>query len=1605
MKRIFLFWLIILIFPLRIFSQPIISYILPDIGTPDLNTYIEIIGPSTLTKNFGNDGFYLNNLGDQIRLEVVNPVDTQKIIFGPIVISWDGRMISSQVFVHPNVVPNSWDWEQLLPEFRIPIRVNINGNYSNVDTFYIVQPFQMGDISSKIDSILGQGTLGKRSRRGAMIIDSAILGNRRYSVSLNDCDPYNSPDSGNQAYLPFVLIAKGPISGGANTIIDVSGGLPRIQDAGPGGGGGGGRFHDVGLFDNNIGDDGGNGFVAGGPGGRNNSGIPGKTNTYKNWGIGSGSFANGLNNVAAPERGQYESSGGATGHPFGKSGAGCNDGDNCMLYGAYGGGSGNKQNLTGGSAGYAVNGTGPNNSKGLSYGNTMIVPLAGGSGGASGNPQGYDTYSGSGGGGGGAISIYGRELHRISLKANGANGGSGDGNGGNGSGGSIISSTKMIYDNSSIEITGGKNGSETGSYGRIRFNYGSQSNLTLVTPNAAPYYGFSTDTSRTVFRSFNLTGSKPINKPLKLYLKPESGTWTQIADITDPSQNWTQQVSLPAPDTLFYLVGILEIENPNSNEYAAIPSAIFSQSGANILHYIKQPELVGDSIINARYFECENFPKTLKATISNFGESNLDLQFQNANFKFGNRGFTIISPTGIKSLQPDSSVEIVVSFTPPNNTQRFFTDTLQILHNNVLVPNPWKIAFNVSIDTVLLTIQNTNKILPISSSYHGLDTLDFGEICIGESLLEKFILQNFSSNFVNVSSITFENNLFSIYNTLPIQMDYNDPANRMDLNIFLNTLLVGKIQDKLIIKISDCPGYQKTFIVKAFVKSIDLQILGNFNFGTVSITTTKTEEFKIVNHGTGPAYIDANNGLFLKTNNEFKILMIAPPLPALIRPFVDTIYCTVQFTPTIEGTITDSLFGYSIISMGACPDTSAQELVANVVSSKILISTNSIDFGLTGKCGDIIKTFYIKNLETATEDLRITKRASITGSDAANFNIAQEPNPIPYTLKPGDSVIYYVRFIAAAGNEGVKTAQLQIETNSPTNPVITIDLTGEREDLHVQILPSNDIYLGDIYAGFNYDTVLTLTNLGRLEQRISDVLISNPDITVFPIGGTLIPNQGNNLDFTFTVNSKIEGNQTANIRFIFNYPCRDTLYATLHFNSIFANYTLPNQIDFGTLSPCESKTDTIYLENNSAAPFVLKSISNIFGADNSLFTLLPPTIKLPDTLFAGDKVPFIVTFDPQSSNDGNKSAYFEITLYINGVETTKRIDLIGERRSGFVVTPPELNFGNVVINTQKTMSIVLENIGPWDVDFVSLDNPVLQNFTVLNWSAQTLTQGNQFNLDITFAPTAIMVYNDTITVHFSSANCPEETRKIALIGNGVPAKNIFIWLPDLNVSSNEDNLHIPIYAKLDKVGDTLLNFKLDTMVIAFNRSIFYPTGLSNQNSRIIKNEIQNNLRVITLEFNNVNLSDRDSILTEIIGKTMLGDVDVAPLMITNIVYKQIELVSNISHKDGSLTIPYCSRGGNRFLIVNPKLEAPIVQPNPTTGEIIITFSGIESGHYSLSISDINGITSLLDEWDFTAGSEKFYQKAFDLSNYANGTYYIILKTPTNIYNLSLVIIK
>jgi hypothetical protein len=1213
--------------------------------------------------NFGNDLFSLNNPGNDVRVEVLNSNDANKLIFGPIVVSWQGRMISGQAFVNPNIQPNTSDWRNLQNEFRIPFRVYVNGKgYSNVDTFYIVKPQKLGNVTALADSIIGQGNLGIRSRRGAMIIDSLILKNRTYRISTLDCDPFTDNAYGNQGYLPCNLLILGNLKGQVATKIDLNGGFPERQDAGPGGAGGGGRFYDAGLLDNGIGENGGHGYTGGGPGGRNNSGIPGTPNAFKTHGTGTYELGKSLNGNPAPIKGQYESSAGGTAHPFGLSGKPCDDGDNCQPVGGYGGASGNRQTLAGGSAGNAIDGMGPNNSKGLAVGNPMNVPFAGGSGGASGNPQGVYTISGNGGGGGGAIRICAQNIEFVSVSANGSTGGNELADGGSGAGGAIDIASKINLSNLDLEVNGGEIGPYKASFGRIRLDLnGGIANVSNT--SVVPFIGFSTDTNKSVKRNFAINGKKPANKNIQIFLKSENSTWYKVGDATNLGTTWSQIVTLSEPDSIFYLVTTMDIDNPKLSGYQTEPVTIFSQSAANVF----------------------------------------------------------------------------------------------------------------------------------------------------------------------------------------------------------------------------------------------------------------------------------------KADKE----------------------------------------------------------------SKIQVSTSKIDFGLSGKCGDIEKYFYIKNLPSATSNLTILKRGVIIGPDKDNFNFAQEPPIIPKSLAPGDSAEYWVRYVGKNGGEGIKTAKLQIETDSPTEPIITIDLVAEREDLHVEMLPSGNINYGNVWAGFTHDTIITLVNKGRLDQKIFDIITSDPDLNVFPYGGTLLANSANSIDFKFSLNSTKTGNAFYSAKFIFEFQCSDTLNIDFVSTTTYAKYTIPDTLDFGNMSPCDKKTDSIYIDNNSQAGFIIKSISSIKGIDSALFTMQNPGISFPDTIYPGQRQKLIFTFNPNNSSDGKKIARIDLNLIVNGIQETKTLYLTGRVSSGLVSIPNSISFGRVVVFTNKTMNFVLENIGPWEVT-VSFFTPAAiypANYTYTNPGTIKLYPGDKLDIPILFSPTIEQDYTDSFEFTYQIGNCPSIKQTVKLIAEGIPAININLKLPKIYTDPNNENLEIPIIATVINPNDTLVGFNIDTLQIKFNRSIFFPVSIKGSGNQIISNYLAGNDRILDIQMRNISLNQRDSVIGYLTGKTMLGDNDSTILDIQKTSFTQKNLVTNIFQQDGEIVLDICKNGGDRLLKPTASGFAGIINPNPTDGEFTLNLNLIESGTYQIVLNDLNGNSKILDEFTIEKNENKFYNKLLKAGDLSSGIYWIKVITPTELFNFPLIIVK
>ncbi len=715
MKKIVLFCILIIavVFHSRSQSNDGKHYMIPEIGTPGYATKIEIISqytplsldPSdslyfTNTTSFfdGSTSLFSNNIGDSVRVVCENSADYSKVSIGPVVISWDGQLISTHIFVHENINPNSSDWAQLSGGHKIPIGVFANGTYQFVDTFYIVQP--LAPLASSIPTItIGSGGgAGKRSPRGAMIFQSfSITGTGMdYFVSTNDCDPFLE---GNQGYLPVTIISLGDLTIGTNTHLNMD---AYLKDAAPGGGGGGAG---------SANGDGGPGFTAGGY-----SCTPGPWDSLTVWNK-SGESTGKI--IPSPESNNYalagsyslngipgglgrcdQGGGGGTGHPLGCSGAygevyATSQNPNAFP-GMYGGGSaGGEINLApdstnmpfgGGGGGNATIGekgeANYNENGGKITGNDFIVPLSGGSGGGAGNV--WALYpGGSGGGGGGGIALYSHQSTYIgNISANGGNGGDGlvpyasvvgergASGGGGGSGGCILVGAKISNSGTnSFEVSGGDKGlgdqqdtiishdGGIGGSGRIRID-GNYQNYTNLSDSSSLAIGPTTSDISLVPVNFDVTGTGN-GENILIYIRPEGGNWYFAGSSgTYTAPNWSVNLTLDTIINTYYLVAIQD--NPvNTNEFFIYqPAYVLSQASTNIIQ-VNEPPIANDDYLNL----VEGDTASVDVLTNDFDPFG------------GQLNVTILNgpSNGTATVLPDNSVEYI-----PNSFY-FGLDTMQVL--------------------------------------------------------------------------------------------------------------------------------------------------------------------------------------------------------------------------------------------------------------------------------------------------------------------------------------------------------------------------------------------------------------------------------------------------------------------------------------------------------------------------------------------------------------------------------------------------------------------------------------------------------------------------------------------------------------------------------------------------------------------------------------------------------------------------------------------------------------------------------------------------------------------------------------------------------------
>ena len=1322
-------------------SQPKISYLIPDIGAPGMGIYVEIIGPVDYFNNFGNDTIYFNNKG-LVKIVFDNPSDSEKVIVGPVAVFWQGRMISTYFFVNPLInEPNSSDWSELSSEFKIPFRISVNGQLSNPDTFYIVKPYSFGNLLQN-NFVFGAGALGRRSRSGAMIVDELTFRNGMdYKVFLDNSLAYPAV---NRSYLPFVLLCQGNISGGSSVKINVSGGEGRVQNAGPGGGGGGGRFCD--YLTGNPGENGGNGFTSGGFGGVNNLFGSG---SYKQFGTGTGDSGKSLNGIIPPSNpGAWEASGGGTGHPFGKSGIGSGDQSNWNVSGGYGGGTGSINNKMGGSGGYGTEGRSePSNyiNGGKVHGNEFIVPIAGGSGGASGNPSGLNVCSGSGGGGGGAIRIFAKRIENLAVWANGANGGSsGNGAGGGGSGGSISICAKELVANLSLSANGGNGGGN----GYFRVDAPAFSNISYSHTNPTAFIGLSTDTNSVAKRrKMTLTGGKnPASDSVLIFLKSQNSDWFLYKVLTGFKNQINFNFDLTFPDTskVFYLCAIQDFNNVIIDTFKYKPRYLFSQSAMNIFVREKVGICVGDTLLYEQIKGCPGSVVIDTGTIRNFGDAPLTINFSNARFA-NNFGIQLIFPTSDVTIQPGDSVKFVVRFQVPNigNLPSKIVDTLLIdLPEDGWNPPVWKVVVLIDILPYVFDVFSFDLNTTI-------DTLDFGKECLDISQDTTLILWNRSNFALNLDFLYNENNLF--VDTSRFVVLYPSSFDSIVVSLLPRK---GDLFDSLIVFPLDCPALRKVVYLKFFGISPATEFHHNrkqidtLHLGEICVGNELIEKFFVFNSGNFPVKV-TNVEIF--GNSEGLSFDFALYKNVLVS---DSLENVVRCKPVREG----EFFTKLVFTFDLCDYKDTLIVHYKAVRSN-LVAISGFDFGI------------VPIGVTDTNTIIIVNRGSGAVYIEKNFFIAlpfefigSKPN-LPTYLMPNDTLKLFIAFAPNKDTTFSFTFEITANAQRGCPDTIRVNLFGRGSNAKI-LVNVDSIFFGLFPYCKSKDTIIYVTNTGTTDLVIRSVNIEQAYIPEqFLLSNSfsssrIPPNGTDSCAVTFRgVKGALGGLKTAELVIESNDIQNPFIRIKLSAMQENLNVDLiPDTLDFGICQIGDSKTRNLLLINNGSYPEPHRIRD--FEGNKAVFEPIPSTA----VLFPKDTARITITFRPDRQGEIFDSLRI---VYFQPCPDTQWVYLRGWGTEGNFKIPTRLDFGDVVICLNDTLLLPIENLGtiPFRIDSVSISGIDSVYFFVQN--RFPLVVDSIVYLKIEFLPNNFeKVYLAKLSIHLFINN-RTVTYDVSLIGNRV----------------------------------------------------------------------------------------------------------------------------------------------------------------------------------------------------------------------------------------------
>jgi|HubBroStandDraft_6_1064221.scaffolds.fasta_scaffold00017_5 hypothetical protein len=419
----------------------------------------------------------------------------------------------------------------------------------------------------------------------------------------------------------------------------------------------------------------------------------------------------------------------------------------------------------------------------------------------------------------------------------------------------------------------------------------------------------------------------------------------------------------------------------------------------------------------------------------------------------------------------------------------------------------------------------------------------------------------------------------------------------------------------------------------------------------------------------------------------------------------------------------------------------------------------SMDFGSVPMGSNKTLTFTATN--NGTSNITVS---SVTLS-APQF-ILSKPS-IPVTVAAGQSATLSVVFAPTAS--GTVTGSVTIASDA-SNSSVAVSLQGAGVGAGQLSESPATLSFGSLPIGNNQTLAETLTNVGNSSTTISQATVTGAGFTLsgWSLPVTLAVGQSTSFNVVFA--PQASGTVNGNVSIVsdaINSPLNLAVSgAGLAPGSLSAN---PPSISFSNVQVGNNRSVSETLTNSSGSSVTITQAAPT-GVGFSVSGL-----SLPVTLAAGQGATFNVVFTPQSA--GNVSG--NLVVSSNASNPTLNIPLSGSAIQPGTLTPnpSSINFGNVQVGNNKSVTETITNTGGADVN-ISQAKATGTGFSINGINPPlTLTAGQSITFNVVFTPPSAASDSGNLAITSDASN---PTLNIPLSGIGTPAAQLAVNPTSLN---------------------------------------------------------------------------------------------------------------------------------------------------------------------------------------------------------------------------------